>query len=96
MSCNGINDKSLNLIKDIYKKSKCAVKVDGASTEFFSFSKGARQGCPLRPFLFNMYINDIFNMANNGNKVDICLGEGKKVNTHISFWYRRRTPEFNW
>ena len=27
-----------------------------------------------------MYINDIFDIANNGNKVDICLAEGKKVN----------------
>ena len=80
MSCNGITENFLNLIKDIYKKSECGVKVDGVSTEFFSFSKGVRQGCPLSPILFNMYINDIFDMANNGNKVDICLGEGKKVN----------------
>lgn len=27
-----------------------------------------------------MYINDIFDIANNGNQVDIWLAEGKKVN----------------
>ena len=30
----GITNNSLNLIKDIYKKTKCAVKVRGTTTEF--------------------------------------------------------------
>lgn len=46
-ACDGITDNSLNLIKDIYKKTKRAVKVDGVSTECFSFLKGVRQGSPI-------------------------------------------------
>jgi len=54
-----INGRYLNLIRDIYYKTKCAVKVNGKRTDFFNYSKGVRQGCPLSPILFNLYINGI-------------------------------------
>ena len=44
---NAISDNILNLIKDIYNKTKCAVKVGDYRTNFFNFTKGVRQGCPL-------------------------------------------------
>ena len=73
----GISDKILNLIQDIYRKTKCAVKVNDGRTNFFNFTKG--QGCPLSAIFFNMYVNDIFEIVNNGNESDIIL-EGLKVN----------------
>ena len=30
-------------------------------SESFNIMKGVRQGCPLSPILFNLFINDIFN-----------------------------------
>ena len=42
----GIYGKPLQLIKDIYKKTNCAVKIKDRTTRFFNYTKGVRQGCP--------------------------------------------------
>ena len=76
----GINGNSLNLIKDIYKKTKCAIKVNNNVTEFFEYSKGVRQGCPLSSVLFNLYVNDIFDTINTHSTSDVYLNETNKIN----------------
>ena len=40
-------------------------------TNYFNYEKGVLQGNPLRPLLFNLYINDIFNNINNPNPVTL-------------------------
>ena len=37
----------LDIIKDMYLKSSCAVKIGNKRTNFFRCKKGVRQGCPL-------------------------------------------------
>ena len=64
----GINGNLLNLIKSIYCKTKCAVKVGDKITNFFSYKKGVRQGCPLSPLLFNLFVNDIFKLIDENTK----------------------------
>ena len=80
MKKNGIMGNFLNLVKDIYKKTNCAVKVKDSTTNFFNYTKGVRQGCPLSPILFNMYIDDIFETVNKNNESDISLGGRDKYN----------------
>jgi len=57
----GIRGKYYNFIENLYLSSKACVRVDRQLSESFNIKKGVRQGCPLSPILFNLFINDIFN-----------------------------------
>ena len=71
----------LCLIQDIYKNTKCAVKSENKITQFFNFTKGVRQGCPLSPLLFNLYVNDIFQLLDVYTPNPIVLSDNVEVNT---------------
>ena len=68
------------LIKDVYKKTKCAVKIKNHITNFFNYTKGVRQGCPLSALLFNIYLNDLFEILDKNNDSNIFLSSGNKLN----------------
>ena len=50
----GLNGEQLDLVENLYKRTKCAVKVNGKITNFFTLS------C----LLFNLYENDIIHVLN--------------------------------
>ena len=64
---NKINGNFLDLLKDIYKKSRCAIKLNNKLTNFFNHGKGVRQGDPLSPTLFNIFINGLFEELDKSN-----------------------------
>ena len=51
---NGINGKILNLLRNIYNKSYCSLKINDKLTQHFKYEKGVLQGNPLSPILFNV------------------------------------------
>ena len=57
---NGISGKSLSLIFNLYRKTQCAIKRNNGITHFFRYSKGVRQGWPLSPIIFNLYVITIY------------------------------------
>ena len=67
----GINGNFLNLIKSIYAKTKCAVKINGKVTNSFNYLKGVQQGNPLSSTLFNLFVNDIFDEIKNASPVSL-------------------------
>ena len=67
----GINGNFLALLKSIYSKTECAVKINNKITIFFKYEKGVQQGNPLSPILFNLYVNNIFEIIINQNHVSL-------------------------
>ena len=75
-----VNGKLLDLVEDLYKKTKCAVKAKDEITEFFKYTKGVSQGCPLSPLLFNLYVNNIFQEINQVSDSPVLLSEHDPIN----------------
>ena len=67
----GINGKFLDIIRNIYKQTRCAVKINGKATKYFKYEKGVQQGNPLSPILFNLFINDIFEEIRNNSQITL-------------------------
>ena len=77
----GISGKMFRIIKNLYSKSTCAIKIDNHRTSFFEYSRGVRQGCILSPLLFNLFLNEL-PLSIDYNKTDpILLPNGSHVNT---------------
>ncbi len=63
----GLDQNFLRIIECMYYNTECAVKLNNKCTNFFKCSKGVRQGCPLSPTLFNIYINDLIDELDGNN-----------------------------
>ena len=72
---NGINEPFLSILKRIYSNSACAVKIGNKHTQFFQCTRGLRQGCPLSPNLFNIYVNDLFSRLLSANSDPLSLNQ---------------------
>ena len=65
---NGIDGKIVNVIRNIYRKTKSCVMIKDNKSEFFSCNIGVRQGENLSPFLFSIYLNDLHNFVLDKNR----------------------------
>jgi exonuclease III len=59
LSAIGVHGRSLELVRDLYKDNRLRVRVSKRLSEEIPYERGVRQGCPLSPLLFNIFINDI-------------------------------------
>ena len=64
----GVGNKFAANIKAIYQSVQYAIKVKGKVMNPITSNLGLKQGCPLSPLLFNIYINSIGEYLNRNTK----------------------------
>ena len=52
----GMDNATIHYINKLYSNSTVALKWNGIDNQTISVKKGLRQGCPLSPILFLLYI----------------------------------------
>jgi len=70
----GIRNKCFDFISNLYLTSKARARYLDMLSNEFPIHCGVRQGCPLSPILFNLFINDILN---NCDKYGVSIGNKK-------------------
>ena len=66
LSVNGINDKFLACLQALYTGVTSSVRINNDLSPSFPINCGVKQGCPLSPTLFNIFINDLIEYLNEG------------------------------
>ena len=94
--------KLLGSIKSLYKESKACVRVEGDLVKEFVVEQGLRQGCPLSPWLFNVFLDRVMREAIYGG-ISRRSGAGQLPHSNLSVYRRhsddcpdRRRPTVSW
>ncbi|XP_050471575.1 golgin subfamily A member 6-like protein 22 [Bombus huntii] len=73
----GVNEKLTRRIEEIYEDTKNVVRIRNNNTEEFWTVRGVRQGCPLSPTLFNIYVAGLEEEMRKGQVGGIVVGDRK-------------------
>jgi hypothetical protein len=75
----GVPEYLIALIKSLYTKLEAAVRKEYGNTEWCEMRKGARQGCILSPYLFNLCVEYILRRVGFEDDKGIKVG-GRTIN----------------
>ena len=64
LRCYGLPDRLIQVVKNLYKNSLCAVNISGTLSNWLKVILGVRQGCLLSPLLFAIVIDWIMRTFN--------------------------------
>ncbi|KAH0813872.1 hypothetical protein GEV33_008919 [Tenebrio molitor] len=64
-------------VEEIYARTRNKVKVGEKEGECFETTKGVRQGCPLSPLLFTIYVADVDEMLRKAQAAGVVVGREK-------------------
>ena len=59
----GVDWKDRRLIAELYMNQEVTIRVNGEESSPGTIGRGVRQGCPLSPLLFNIYVEEMVNKA---------------------------------
>ena len=78
-----IDGKVYDIIKSMYSRSKCYIKLGAKRTGYFEYARGVTQGCILSPLLFNLYLNELPNLIKDSISLTdpFILPKGTKLGT---------------
>ena len=67
----GIHNNIVKLIVNLYAGQQAAVRLECGMSDWFSVSKGVRQGCILSPHLFSLYTEGIMREVEQDSRKDL-------------------------
>ena len=74
----GFPTRIVSLIEALFSEQQSAVRTDSGTTDWFSVSKGVRQGCIMSPQLFSVYTESIMREVeeeqNNSEYDELSVG----------------------
>ena len=73
----GVRGKFYEVIKKLYSSSESCIKMQNGISKSFLCKSGVKQGEPLSPMLFNLYVNDLSSILNDVNSDAPVLGDSK-------------------
>ena len=74
MRRHGISKEIIECIKSAYDSSECTVMYGNLLSDKFHPQLGVRQGCPLSPCLFNLFLEEVMAEALEGFEGTISIG----------------------
>ena len=70
----GVGGRMYAFVQALYHTSAMCVRLpDGTKTAPFPLERGLRQGCPLSPVLFNLFINDLIQEVSDGGRLGMWV-----------------------
>ena len=77
----GVHPRFLGAVQSMYRHVACRVSIGGVLGSCFESCKGVKQGCPLSPTLFGVFIDRFYFMLmhQTGGNVGPALRSGKRV-----------------